>query len=222
MEFKKRAISELEKIQKCQHIIDTAERLLEDADFHEITMAKMAAEAGLAKGTLFIYFQTKEDVFLLLMEKKLTQWSSSFANKMEVIVKSNKYIQLEDFIDMIISSIDNKVFIKLLAILDDTLEQNIDYKRAVQHKTFLRGIMVDLGKLIEAILPMLHEGDGMTILNQLFICFIGTYKVSNPSAIVKQVLQEPGLEIFDRDFIKTLRDMATYYIVGYIAFNRRQ
>lgn len=222
MEFKKRAISDLEKKQKCQHIIDTAERLLEGADFNEITMAKVAAEAGLAKGTLFIYFQTKEDVFLLLMEQKMTQWSSSFAYKMEVIVKSNKNIQLEEFIDIIISSLDNKVFIKLLAILDDTLEQNIDFKRAVQHKTFLRGIMVDLGKLIEAILPILHEGDGMAILNQLFICFIGAYKVSNPSTIVKLVIQEPGLEMFDRDFIKILRDMATYHIVGYIAVNRRQ
>lgn len=221
MEFK-RAISDLEKKQRFQHIIDTAERLFMDGNFDEITMAKISAEAGLAKGTLFIYFQTKEDVFLSLMEQKMIQWSNSFANKMEAVARDKTKIQIEDFIDIVVKSLDNKVFIKLLAILDDTLEQNIDFKRAVQFKTFLKEKMNDLGKLIETILPMLHEGDGIIILNHLFICFIGSYKVANPSTIVKQVVQQPGLEMFNRDLIKTLREMATYYMIGYLAFNRRK
>lgn len=221
MDLKKRAISDLEKKERFQHIINTTETLFIDGNFNEITMAKIASEAGVAKGTLFNYFQTKEDIFLSLTEQKMTQWSNRLANKMETIVKGKKNIQIEGFIDIVINSIDDKVLIKLFAILDDTLEQNIDFKRAVRHKTFLKEQMIYLGKLIENVIPMLQEGDGIIILNQLFICFIGAYKVSNPSNVVKQAIQEPGLEMFDREFIKTLRDMTTYHMIGYLIYNRR-
>jgi AcrR family transcriptional regulator len=139
-------------------------------------MANISTKPDWLRG-LYYLFQTKEDVFLSLMQQKMTQWSDSFAKKMEAVAKDKIHIQTEEFVDILINSIDDKVFIKLLAILDDTLEQNIDFKRAVQHKTFLREKMIDLGRLIEAILPMLHQGEGMIILNQLFICFIGAYKV---------------------------------------------
>jgi TetR/AcrR family transcriptional regulator len=221
MEYKQRAISDQEKKQRYQHIINTAERLLSDAGFHEITMAKIASEAGLAKGTLFIYFQTKEDVFLSLTEQKIMEWSSNLGHKIQDLINAKIIIQIENFIDLLINSFDDRILVKLFAILDDTLEQNIDFNRAVQFKSFLKEKLVDLGKGIEAILPVLHKGDGVVILNQLFICFIGAYKVSNPSSIVKQVVQKSGLEIFNRDFIKTLREMATYHIIGYIAFNKR-
>jgi hypothetical protein len=113
------------------------------------------------------------------------------------------------------------VLVKLLAILDDTLEQNINFERALQFKAFLKEIMIELGAGIEIILPMLHKGDGILILSQFFICFIGAYKVSNPSAIVKQVVQKPGMELFNREFQKTLREMVTYHIIGYLTFNKR-
>lgn len=221
MGFRKHAISDLEKKQRFQHFVDTTERLFEEANFNEITMAQIAKEAGLAKGTLFIYFQTKEDVFLSLAEQKIKQWSGIFTNLLEEITREKKDIQVDEFVDIIIASLENKVLVKLLAIMDDTLEQNIDFSRAVQFKTFLRGIMIDVGELIEAIFPELHQGDGMILLNQFFICFIGAYKVSNPSAVVRQVVQQPGLEIFCRDFFATFRDMAIYHMIGYLVINRR-
>jgi AcrR family transcriptional regulator len=221
MKSRKNAISELEKLQRFQHIVDTTERLFEDSNFHEITMAKIAEKAGLAKGTLFIYFQTKEDVFLSLAEQKIKQWSGLVANLLED-TRAKKDIQVDEFIDILITSLDNKVLVKLLAIMDDTLEQNIDFIRAVQFKTFLRGIMIDLGKSIEAIFPKLRQGDGMILLNQFFICFIGAYKVSTPSAVVRQVVKQPGLEIFDKDFFATFRDMAVYHMIGYLIINQKQ
>ncbi|HBE77925.1 MAG TPA: hypothetical protein DDW65_09105 [Firmicutes bacterium] len=68
---------------------------------------------------------------------------------------------------------------------------------------------------------MLHKGDGILILNQFFICFIGAYKASKPSAIVKQVVQKPGMELFNREFRKTLREMVTSHLIGYLTFNKR-
>jgi AcrR family transcriptional regulator len=222
MEYKKRAISDLEKKQKIDHIVGIAEMLLTDGDFREITMARIAQEAGLAKGTLFIYFQTKEDVFLSLLERKMAQWHRGLAGLLESAIREGSEKPVRDFIHILLDSVQDNVLLKLLAILDDTLEQNIDFRRAVGFKTFQKETLADLGRLVEEFLQVLYEGDGMVLLNQLFICLIGVYKVSHPSEIGRKVVKEPGLEFFDREFFETLREMVTCQLVGFMALNKRQ
>jgi TetR/AcrR family fatty acid metabolism transcriptional regulator len=46
-----------------QKIMQAAERLFTSRRFHEITMDDVAAAAGVAKGTLYSYFQDKDDLF---------------------------------------------------------------------------------------------------------------------------------------------------------------
>jgi AcrR family transcriptional regulator len=48
--------------------------LLEKRRFAEIKMAEIAQEASLAKGTLFLYFPTKEALFLEILEDLLAEW----------------------------------------------------------------------------------------------------------------------------------------------------
>lgn len=222
MDYIKRAISNAEKQQREQDIINVAERLFLSSDYKDITMAKIAQDARLAKGTLFLYFQTKEELFLSLAERAISQWSQSIQMEMKDIITSKRNLTINEFVDILVSSVENRVLVKLFSILDDTLEQNIDLDRAYRFKTFLKREMSEIGELMEAVLPAIHEGHGIMLLSQLFICLIGAYKVSTPSPIVKQAIQRPGLEMFDRDFIKTMRDMTAYHINGYIAIHQKK
>ncbi|SET79535.1 transcriptional regulator, TetR family [Natronincola peptidivorans] len=222
MAYIKRALSDVEKQQRQEDILNTAEKLFLDCDYKDITMSKIAKNTGLAKGTLFLYFQTKEDLFLSLTERYISHWSQEIQMKISNSISNRKSLSINEFVNLLMNSIDNIVLVKLFSILDDTLEQNIDFNRSVQFKTFLKNEMCQIGKLIETAMPIIHEGHGIMILSQLFICLIGSYKVSHPSPIVKQAIQEPGLEMFDRDFIKTMMDMATYHIHGYITMHQNK
>ena len=46
-----------------QKILETARRLLVERGYHEIVMDDIAQGAGVAKGTLFLHYRTKEDLF---------------------------------------------------------------------------------------------------------------------------------------------------------------
>jgi TetR/AcrR family fatty acid metabolism transcriptional regulator len=48
---------------KSQQIMQAAERLFTSRRFHEITMDDVAREAGVGKGTIYRYFQDKDDLF---------------------------------------------------------------------------------------------------------------------------------------------------------------
>jgi AcrR family transcriptional regulator len=48
---------------KKRHILEAARRLLVESDFQDIVLDDVARKAGVAKGTLFLHFKNKEDLF---------------------------------------------------------------------------------------------------------------------------------------------------------------
>jgi AcrR family transcriptional regulator len=48
---------------KRQQIMQGAERVFTDRRFHEITMDEIAQAAAVGKGTIYRYFETKEDLY---------------------------------------------------------------------------------------------------------------------------------------------------------------
>ncbi len=57
---------EREKQQRRNDIIDAAERLFFKKGFEHTTMDQVAEEAELSKGTLYLYFKSKEDLYLAI------------------------------------------------------------------------------------------------------------------------------------------------------------
>lgn len=60
-------LSPQEKEAKKQLIAAAASKLFQKNDFNKISMARIARESGVAKGTLFNYFRTKESIFMYLL-----------------------------------------------------------------------------------------------------------------------------------------------------------
>ncbi len=60
-------LSPQEKEAKKQLIAAAASKLFQKNDFNKISMARIARESSVAKGTLFNYFKTKESIFMYLL-----------------------------------------------------------------------------------------------------------------------------------------------------------
>src|SRR5688572_6037086 len=52
---------------KRQLIVATAARLFATRPFHKVKLDDVAAEAGVGKGTLYIYFKSKEELYFWLL-----------------------------------------------------------------------------------------------------------------------------------------------------------
>ena len=60
----------LEKEARKQDILDAAARLFSARGFHEVTVDQVAEEVGLSKGTLYLYFENKDDLFHTIVVQK--------------------------------------------------------------------------------------------------------------------------------------------------------
>jgi TetR/AcrR family transcriptional regulator len=63
-------IKEQEKQARKNAILDAALILFSEKDFHEVTVDEIAENVGLSKGTLYLYFENKEHLFLSIIQEK--------------------------------------------------------------------------------------------------------------------------------------------------------
>src|SRR5919199_2262443 len=58
---------------KRARILDAAVKVFAERGFHSATVAEIARAAGVADGTIYLYFKSKDDLLLELFDEKMTQ-----------------------------------------------------------------------------------------------------------------------------------------------------
>jgi len=84
---KKRARSLEEKSFRRQQILDAASALFAEVGYEGFSVALLASKAGIVKGTLYLYFKTREEVFLALYDQSLNRWSEKFIQRLPETLK---------------------------------------------------------------------------------------------------------------------------------------
>ena len=59
---------QLRKTGRKEEIIQVAAALFSNKSYHDVTMDQIAAEVGVAKGTIYLYFDSKENLYLEILE----------------------------------------------------------------------------------------------------------------------------------------------------------
>ena len=73
---------ELRKEQHRLEILQAAEQLFARQGYHLTTMDSVAEECGWSKGTLYLYFKNKEDLFFSILIEKMDRFSEALLNEL--------------------------------------------------------------------------------------------------------------------------------------------
>jgi TetR/AcrR family transcriptional regulator len=220
--MEQRAISIEQKEERRQEIIDITRTEFLRTDFNKVKMADIANAAGIAKGTLFFYFKTKEELFLTMAQQEINAWYDHFDKILRQQIVFKHHLSIKEFVSVVQNSLKkNDVLVPLFAILDDTLENNIDIEIAFKFKSNLKRRIVSSGELLEQVVPFIKKSDGGKLLYYSFMLIVGTYKVTNPSPVVKKVLKKPGMEMFNQKFKDVFSEMLNYLLSGYELDNKQ-
>ncbi len=195
---RRRAMRDEQKEARRQDILDTAWHLFQATTYDQVTMMDIARALGLAKGTVFLYFKTKEALFLALVEQQLIFW---FAHVDARLSEREGTGTIEHITELFVQTLEaNPALTRLLAILHTLLEQNIDLETALHFKHMLLEHFKRTGALLEHCLPFLAAGQGAHLLLQSHALVIGLWHLSDPAPVVKQALQQPELHMFEIHF----------------------
>ncbi|WP_029215105.1 TetR/AcrR family transcriptional regulator [Kallotenue papyrolyticum] len=100
-----RSLRERQRQEREQLILDAAAQVFADKGYHQATIEEIAARVGIAKGTVYLHFPTKDDLLLALLERLARAFAEmvehiaaqplSARERLEQIV-SHTYAQLHD------------------------------------------------------------------------------------------------------------------------------
>lgn len=212
MNGRRRARKVEQKQERRQAILDTAWHLFQATTYPALTMAEVAERAGLAKGTIYLYFKTKEQLFLALQAQQLKEW---FADIDERLAATQDGSPIADVAALICASLAQRpAFTRLLAILHTVIEQNVDFATALDFKQMLRSHVTRTGALLEQRLPFLVAGQGAQLLLRITALVIGLQHLADPAPLVRNVLREPDMQLFTIHFANEFSEMLDALLRG--------
>ncbi len=205
MPISKRAYSDTEKQEREQKILDAAETLLTQKGFGAINMSEIARTADIAKGTLYLYFQTKEELFLTLFQRKFVSLMEKLRHALSALATPTTKAQVRD--TLIAHTIDERQMIRLMALSNIIFEYNISYEKALEYKLLLGQAGTTVGSVIDEKLG-LQSGQGVQILYRMYVFIIGMENLANPAPVIQQIYENEKT-IEHPEFEDELRELLT-------------
>lgn len=209
----RRARSDEDKQERRAAIMATARAMYErEPSFAAFTMGALAAEAGLAKGTLYLYFRTKEELFLALLEDGFDEWFDDVDARLDA---SEGEMTPEAAADALVGSIRGReTLARLLSILPTIVEHNVEYNAALRFKRQVMRRADVTGHRLEARLRFLRAGEGARFLVHLHALVIGTWQLADPSDVIRRVMETPEMAPARVDFAEDLRFLLVTLLKG--------
>lgn len=197
-----RARSDDAKAARRHAIIDTALDVFDAAEFDAFTMDAVATKLGLAKGTLYRYFPTREALLLAVLHHDLLVWFDEVDAGLAA-ARSDRGAA-DALIDPLLA---RPRLMRLLSVLPTILEHNVPYETAREFKLFLLQRCATTGTAIERAVHA-RPGAGVRLLVQLNAGVIGFYHGAHPSPVVAMVLAETPFAPLRVDLRRELTHLA--------------
>ena len=198
---KRRARNTVDKEERRRIILAAAADLWEKTVYDELTMTAVADGAGVVKGTVYLYFATKENLFLALLEEMLGGWFDEINASLTEARRDEKRTN-QAIAELITESLMRREHLtRLLGLLEGVLERNIDRPTAAKFKQWLFERMTATGENLAAVLPFLRDGEGFRLLLHIRALLAGLRQMADSSAVVREIIKEnSALEVFTIDF----------------------
>lgn len=114
-----------------EEIVNACEKLYQTMSFKEITIKDIGAVTSFTRTSIYNYFQTKEEIFLALMQREYELW----AEEMNELANENDTMTTEEFSSALAHSLEkHEQLLKLLAMNHYDMEENSRPERLTEFK----------------------------------------------------------------------------------------
>ena len=128
-----RARSEMAKLEREVLILSATEILLRQTGYDSMTMQAVATAAGLAKGTLYLYFTSRESLVLAVYGRLFDRWIDHFASHQPELAGFDQFCR-----DFARHYTDDPLFLQLAGFANALLEPQLDREASCRQNRFAR------------------------------------------------------------------------------------
>lgn len=166
-------------------IIDVCEELYHTMSFKDITIKDIGAKTTCTRTSIYNYFQTKEEIFLALMEREYYKWLKDLTQE----TKNCTTFSIEKLSDILAKTLANRPqLLKLLAMNLYDVETNSSVEALVRFKTAYASCI----EAVEKLLTHLNKTKAQTddFIYSFFPFLFGVYPYTQVTEKQKQAMEK--------------------------------
>lgn len=199
-----RASEELTSARK-DEIINACAELYGTMGFREITIRDIGAKTSFTRTSIYNYFQTKEEIFLALLEREHRLWIADI----EAVERENESMSVESFAGALSSTLEKrKIMLKLMSMNLYDMECNSRLENLVEFKHAYADALVAIRRCLEKFFPRMTAADIREFELDFFPFLFGVYPYTSHSEKQKAAMELAGVEHEECSVGKIVKDFA--------------
>ncbi len=205
----KRARSPEQVETRVNQILEASAKLFRSTVYEEVTMLKIAAEAGFTRSNIYRYFTSREEIFLALYMIDFQLWAD------EVQDSFDSPQSTADFLTRWIEILkEHQRLIELTPLLNTSLERNASRENLIKVKSEMARISQEILGVISFVLPDLPPESIFNFLRTNIFLIAGTWPASNRTPLLENVLDELKLHQMKIEFFPYMEQTLGTYLAG--------
>ena len=195
-----------------EEIINACAELYETMGFKDITIRDIGSKTSFTRTSIYNYFQTKEEIFLALLQREYTAWIAD----LEAILEQNEALSSPGFADAIAHTLEKRTYmLKLLSMNLYDMEGSSRIENLVDFKRTYAGALNAVTRCLEKFFPAMTAEDRQAFLYAFFPFLFGVYPYALPTDKQKAAMELARLDAIPYSIFELTRAFTIRMLRGF-------
>jgi AcrR family transcriptional regulator len=196
-----------------QEILDAAEALLAEMPAEEISLRELGRRLGVSKTHVVRYFESREGVFLELLNRLRLSWLEALAAEWPAPPCAPDVV-MQAWAGSLAA---RPVLCQLWSLLPSVLERNVSADTVHAYKLTDLDHRTTLANVIRDRVPALGADDALALTRYAVVALVGLWPFSDPTPAIVEATADPRLADARVDFAAMYGDILQTTLAGLLA-----
>lgn len=174
-----------------EEIVSACAQLYENMGFKEITLGDIGKRTSFTRTSIYNYFQTKEEIFLALLQREYEAWISD----LEAEMAKQRTLSADALAGMLADTLQRRrCMLKLMSMNLYDMEGNSRMENLVAFKRTYGRAMEAVARCLETFFPAMTEQEVREFLYAFFPFLFGVYPYAVPTEKQRRAMALAGVE----------------------------
>ena len=173
-----------------EEIIAACAELNETMSFREITIKEIGAATSFTRTSIYNYFETKEEIFLALLQKEYELW----VDAMNAVMEQNETMTRSEIADTLARTLtDRPRLLRLLSMNLFDMEANSRAERLAEFKVAFGTSLDTVTRMLEKYVPEMDAPARQEFLYAFFPFIYGIYPYTSVTEKQRTAMVQAGI-----------------------------
>lgn len=173
-----------------EEIITACAELYKTMSFKEITIKEIGNATSFTRTSIYNYFQTKEEIFLALLQREYELW----IGKLKQIQEEHVNLTPAEFADALAHSLEERHnLLKIMSMNHYDMEDNSRIERLIDFKVVYGQSLAEVRNCLDKFFPEMTAQDKQSFIYSFFPFMFGIYPYTVVTDNQREAMKQAGV-----------------------------